>query len=171
MPHRCTSSVLSLRHQIRSTCLREAATAKAGEIRNSKWFDRLTTLSEVEGQCRMTKIPMTQTWWPIFSLDKCTEDRLFCHWDIRISDLFRTSIFEFRIYGNYCRVRHSHGNLATPKGHDLSRRNEGVPWITPESSNCVTPTPLPPLLHPPPSLPPSRPDQRCFSVAFETGIC
>jgi hypothetical protein len=46
--------------QIRSTCLREAATAKAGEIRNSKRFDKLTSLNEVEGQYRMTETQMTQ---------------------------------------------------------------------------------------------------------------
>jgi hypothetical protein len=31
------------------------------EIRNSKWFDRLTILSEVEGQYQMTKIQRTKT--------------------------------------------------------------------------------------------------------------
>jgi hypothetical protein len=30
------------------------------ETRNPKWFDLLTTLSEVEGQYRMTKIQMTK---------------------------------------------------------------------------------------------------------------
>jgi len=49
------------RNQIRSTCLRVAASAKAGETRNSKWFDQLTTLSHVEGHIRMTKIQMIQT--------------------------------------------------------------------------------------------------------------
>jgi len=29
--------------------------------RNSKWFDKLTTLSHVEGQYPMTKIQMTKT--------------------------------------------------------------------------------------------------------------
>jgi hypothetical protein len=29
------------------------------EIRNSKWFESLTTLSQVEGQYQMTKIQMT----------------------------------------------------------------------------------------------------------------
>jgi len=29
--------------------------------RNSKWFDQLTTLSHVEGQCSMIKIQMTKT--------------------------------------------------------------------------------------------------------------
>ena len=31
------------------------------EIRNPKWFDKLTTLSQVEGQYLMTKIQMAQT--------------------------------------------------------------------------------------------------------------
>ena len=31
------------------------------EIRNPKWFDQLTTLSQAEGQIRITKIQMTQT--------------------------------------------------------------------------------------------------------------
>jgi hypothetical protein len=44
------------RSQIRSTCLRVAASAEAGEIRNPEWFDQLTTLSHVEGQIRITKI-------------------------------------------------------------------------------------------------------------------
>jgi hypothetical protein len=30
------------------------------EARNSKWFDLLTILSNVEGQCRMTEIQITQ---------------------------------------------------------------------------------------------------------------
>jgi hypothetical protein len=31
------------------------------EIRNPKWFDKLTTLSQVEGQYLMTKTQMTET--------------------------------------------------------------------------------------------------------------
>jgi hypothetical protein len=53
--------VSALISQIRSTCLREAATAKAGKIRSSKRFDKLTALSQAEGQYRMTKTQMSQT--------------------------------------------------------------------------------------------------------------
>jgi hypothetical protein len=82
---------------IRSTCLREAATAKAGEIRNSKWFGRLTILSKVEGQYRMTKIQMTQTLERVLLAPKPEKGGCFRHWDIRASNLFRISVFEFRI--------------------------------------------------------------------------
>jgi hypothetical protein len=39
--------------------------------RNPKWFDRLTTLSHVEGQYPMTKIQMTKTaslWVPVLNI-------------------------------------------------------------------------------------------------------
>jgi len=40
------------------------------EIRNSKWFDQLTTLSKVEGQITITQIQMTKT----LSLTCCWAD-------------------------------------------------------------------------------------------------
>jgi hypothetical protein len=97
--------------QIRSTCLREAATAKAGEIRNSKRFDKpfdrptvlsrfegLTALSDLEGQYRMTKTQMDQTIWRIFPTRNDRKGKLFLSlehsgfgfvsdFDIRISAL------------------------------------------------------------------------------------
>jgi hypothetical protein len=43
------------------------------EARNPKWFDKLTTLSHVEGQCSMTKIQMTKSETLSFSFE---------HWSI-----------------------------------------------------------------------------------------
>ena len=63
------------------------------EIRNPKWFDRLTILSEVEGQYLMTKIQMIQTIGvadiPIMILFLSLGHLIFefvSNFDIRISD-------------------------------------------------------------------------------------
>ena len=78
------------------------------QIRNTKWFDELTTLSPVERQIRMTKIPMTKTVKPLrhstlqcglircYYQDLCLCFPCFKHLNIRILYLFRPILYDGR---------------------------------------------------------------------------
>jgi hypothetical protein len=57
------------------------------EARSTKWFDRLTTLSRVEGQIRMAQTQMTQTNRFVLIIGT---------FDIRACFEFRVSEFEFQ---------------------------------------------------------------------------
>jgi hypothetical protein len=103
----------------------ETSNSKHG-IRNSKRFDKLTALSRVGGQYRITKIQMRQTAWRIFSVHGHHRARLFLSlgnldfgfvsdFDIRISDL--TMI----LFSTAWRLKHT-----APKGRGFLRRRNRV---------------------------------------------
>jgi len=102
------------------------------EARNTKWFDWLTILSEVEGQYRMTKIQMTQTALCGTRFRDCAVEGLFLSfedsrfefvprhkWGIRPATSSAESISDLTIWGSHS--RRSHRNMTIPPGRGFSQ--------------------------------------------------
>jgi len=78
-------------------CSKVAENSKS-EIRNSKWFDRLTILSTVEGQIRIPNDKNSKLRNPLFLFQVINSALILEHLKIRISILSRISCFEIPVY-------------------------------------------------------------------------